>query len=130
MVWKNVQGLRGIAALLVVFAHVHDFSDRVAYQPLFRMFAPLGACGVGLFFVISGFIMMTVHWHDFNALDSSRRFLLRRWFTGFTAILGRYAYACTGVRRCAEFTSSLERRARESVIIAASRAATRYSEHS
>ncbi len=79
MVWKNVQGLRGIAALLVVFAHVHDFSDRVAYQPLFRMFAPLGACGVDLFFVISGFIMMTVHWHDFNALDSSRRFLLRRW---------------------------------------------------
>lgn len=78
MVWKNVQGLRGIAALLVVFAHTHDFTDVAAYNGLLKMWAPIGACGVDLFFVISGFIMASVHWNDFGAPDSSRRFLLRR----------------------------------------------------
>jgi len=83
MIWKNVQGLRGIAALLVVFAHTHDVSEKVAYEPLLKTFAPLGACGVDLFFVISGFIMISVHWNDFLGVRSSRRFLLRRWIRIF-----------------------------------------------
>lgn len=53
--YRNVQVLRGVAAMLVVLGHL---------QPLFAQVHPwlsvvgLGRCGVDLFFVISGFVMV------------------------------------------------------------------------
>jgi len=56
----NVQALRGIAAMLVVFAHLQfyerTFGGDTILSPVFKM----GMNGVDLFFVISGFIMVYV----------------------------------------------------------------------
>jgi exopolysaccharide production protein ExoZ len=48
---RNVQALRGLAALLVIFAHLETVLPRVGLQPF-------GYAGVDIFFVISGFIMV------------------------------------------------------------------------
>jgi len=57
----NIQALRGVAVLLVVFAHVGSYEKRFfdghAYLDLFTT---IGAAGVDLFFVISGFVMMAI----------------------------------------------------------------------
>jgi len=76
--FKNVQALRAIAVLLVILAHVHDFSDRLHASNVFERLQPLGAWGVDLFFVISGFIMVVVHWDDFERPGSTKRFLIKR----------------------------------------------------
>src|SRR5690349_10997415 len=69
---NNVQALRALAAMLVVLGHL---------QPLFETVHPalawvgLGRCGVDLFFVISGFIMV----HTTRAGDTSPgAFAIRR----------------------------------------------------
>jgi peptidoglycan/LPS O-acetylase OafA/YrhL len=48
---RNVQALRGLAALLVIFAHLETVLPRIGLQPF-------GYAGVDIFFVISGFIMV------------------------------------------------------------------------
>jgi exopolysaccharide production protein ExoZ len=48
---RNVQALRGLAALLVIFAHLETVLPRIGLQPF-------GYGGVDIFFVISGFIMV------------------------------------------------------------------------
>ena len=74
----NVQGLRALAVLLVVGAHEHDFLDRFHIHTIFKTFTALEAWGVDLFFVISGFVMISVHWNDFGRAASPARFLIRR----------------------------------------------------
>ncbi len=58
---ENIQALRGVAALLVVFFHImateRKFGNGGAILP---SFLEIGNTGVDLFFVISGFIMVTV----------------------------------------------------------------------
>jgi peptidoglycan/LPS O-acetylase OafA/YrhL len=77
----NVQGLRGIAALIVVIAHVSgpgEFEDRI-FGSSWTSWVHLPAnTGVDLFFVISGLIMVVTTWRTFDRPGSSRRFLLRR----------------------------------------------------
>jgi peptidoglycan/LPS O-acetylase OafA/YrhL len=77
----NIQGLRGIAALIVVMAHVSGpdgFEERV-FGTSWTSWSNLPAnTGVDLFFVISGLIMVVTTWRTFDAPGSSRRFLLRR----------------------------------------------------
>jgi exopolysaccharide production protein ExoZ len=56
----SVQMLRGVAALLVVLLHALDAAERVngtIRVPLLGPFDNMGASGVDLFFVISGFVM-------------------------------------------------------------------------
>lgn len=54
----NIQALRGVAALMVVFYHVSQRLDRFAGPiPGFTEAAHYGRFGVDIFFVISGFIM-------------------------------------------------------------------------
>lgn len=57
-----VQGLRAVAALLVVWTHSIDAADAYASsrQGDFFHLAGFGACGLDIFFVISGFIVSLV----------------------------------------------------------------------
>jgi peptidoglycan/LPS O-acetylase OafA/YrhL len=76
----SIQRLRGIAALLVVFVHAIDLADR---SPEAGTLAPLwlindlGASGVDLFFVLSGFVM-TLGLHRFAGPGGACRFLAAR----------------------------------------------------
>ena len=77
----NVQGLRGVAALIVVMAHVsgHDGFEERVFGSSWTSWSNLPAnTGVDLFFVISGLIMVVTTWRTFDDPGSSRRFLLRR----------------------------------------------------
>lgn len=76
--WFSIQGLRALAVLLVVGAHEHDFLDRFHIHSIFQTLTALESWGVDLFFVISGFVMMTAHWNDFDVAGSPARFLMRR----------------------------------------------------
>ena len=68
----NIQALRAFAALLVVCVHMAAFGMLLGWQPRAAAF---GNCGVDLFFVISGFIMM----HTAMARPTTARtFLLHR----------------------------------------------------
>lgn len=77
----NIQGLRGVAALVVVMAHVSgtDGFEERTFGVSWTSWANLPAnTGVDLFFVISGVIMVVTTWRTFDEPGSSRRFLLRR----------------------------------------------------
>ncbi len=78
MTFKNVQGLRAVAVLMVILAHVHDFTDRLHLPNALAALMPIGTWGVDLFFVISGFIMVVVNWRNFERPGSSLRFLVKR----------------------------------------------------
>jgi exopolysaccharide production protein ExoZ len=68
----NIQALRALAALLVVCVHMAAFGTLLGWDPRVTAF---GNCGVDLFFVISGFIMM----HTIMARPiTARAFLLHR----------------------------------------------------
>ncbi|MDQ0473046.1 acyltransferase family protein [Labrys wisconsinensis] len=67
----GVQYLRALAAIFVVYFHTHVYTESFAWS-LPRAF---GASGVDLFFVISGFIMMTI---TARSNVSPAQFLLRR----------------------------------------------------
>lgn len=77
---KNVQALRAVAALLVVFDHTsyEFFKSDPGGTTLLDGFRYIGQFGVDLFFVISGFIMVTTTWNAFGRSGASRTFVLRR----------------------------------------------------
>ena len=57
----NIQFLRAFAALNVVLFHILSTAHTYGYKPISLEFlAGWGACGVDLFFVISGFIMVYI----------------------------------------------------------------------
>ncbi len=81
----SVQALRAIAALLVVWVHSIDAAEffTVPRQSRFFHWENFGACGVDIFFAISGFIVsqVAVRFADRNAVHRSaaaREFLTRR----------------------------------------------------
>jgi len=54
----GIDGLRALAALWVVFFHIHAFSQaRFAFLPGFDLFLRSGSTGVSLFLVLSGFCL-------------------------------------------------------------------------
>ena len=60
----SIQVLRGVAAVLVVLYHAtRFFSALYQVSPLGGFFL-FGFSGVHLFFVLSGFIIFTIHFHD------------------------------------------------------------------
>ena len=76
---QNIQVLRGLAIVLVILYHLmsieHGFSHRHKLLPdLLKM----GSGGVDLFFVISGFVMVTVTRANFGGLRKSGYFIYRR----------------------------------------------------
>jgi len=60
----NIQALRGIAALLVVFAHLLIIERKYSPDQILGEYMGFGLAGVDLFFVISGFIMVHVAAHS------------------------------------------------------------------
>jgi exopolysaccharide production protein ExoZ len=75
----NLQALRGCACLLVLFSHITLYEGRVAEVVvlpnwLFKM----GSAGVDLFFVISGYIMLSLGDGGSSGLKVSLNFILRR----------------------------------------------------
>jgi peptidoglycan/LPS O-acetylase OafA/YrhL len=78
-----VQGLRAIAALLVLVGHTQGQVITTAAQTGHRLEAVAsipGGFGVDLFFAISGFIMVVSSQRLFGREDARRAFLLRRAF--------------------------------------------------
>lgn len=96
---NSIQILRGIAAMLVVLIHIiHDVNINTTTSIIgnFYNIENFGNIGVDLFFVISGFIMVYIHYNDFKKPQSSFVFLKKRiirvvplyWiFTTFSALL-------------------------------------------
>lgn len=76
---QNIQGLRGIAVLFVVFTHMFHVETKYA---LFDYVVPelilIGASGVDLFFLISGFVMISVTRSVFQSRKGIQKFLYHR----------------------------------------------------
>jgi len=82
---QSIQALRGIAALLVVICHAgtmfEAYSKRfgLSFPPFYSLlWIDLGACGVDIFFVISGFIMAYVAWEHFGEKGYPKTFFIHR----------------------------------------------------
>ncbi|WP_371397700.1 acyltransferase family protein [Fretibacter rubidus] len=74
----NIQALRAIAALLVVFAHLPGIELKHSPDQILPSIVMLGISGVDLFFVISGFIMVYVTWNTPHNIRNVGRFLFAR----------------------------------------------------
>ena len=74
----NIQALRGVAALLVVIAHLYIIEQKYSPDALLNSFAKFGTVGVDLFFVISGFIMVHVAIGFKRGIGASAEFLFAR----------------------------------------------------
>ncbi len=75
----NIQALRGVAALMVLVAHVKDAEgDYGGANGLLPHFLYMGVTGVDLFFLISGFVMTHVAAEGARGPAASRRFLYNR----------------------------------------------------
>jgi peptidoglycan/LPS O-acetylase OafA/YrhL len=75
-----IQALRGMAACLVVIVHLLErLTKRGAFaQPLPDWVWSCGHIGVGVFFAISGFIMVYTTADEFGRPSAGKRFFLRR----------------------------------------------------
>jgi len=75
---NNIQGLRGIAVLFVVFFHLMLIEDKYDHNRIIPKWLSFGISGVDLFFVISGFVIVTVTRNQFKIPGSAIRFLYHR----------------------------------------------------
>lgn len=82
----GIEAARGVAAVLVILYHVsfHIFAN-FKTSVLFDLFH-FGHSGVDLFFTISGFIILYVHWDDVGRRDRVRHYAWRR----FTRLMPTY----------------------------------------
>lgn len=85
--FNNIQALRGIAAMMVVFFHLHNFEKVYGHGlTLMPNFFDITCSGVDIFFVISGFIMTTITFNQFQQPKAAVNFLINR----FTRIYPTY----------------------------------------
>ena len=76
---KNIQALRGVAVLLIVFFHMATIEKKYGgTHTLLPDFLQFGMFGVDLFFVISGFVMVTVTRKKFQQPRQAFTFLYHR----------------------------------------------------
>jgi peptidoglycan/LPS O-acetylase OafA/YrhL len=77
--FENVQALRGIAVMLVVFFHLVIIEKKYGHGLIILPnFLNIGSAGVDVFFVISGFIMATITRGQFQQLQGIWHFLFNR----------------------------------------------------
>lgn len=81
----GIQCLRAVAALLVVFFHLHLFEQKLPGQMVMPAQSLYGMAGVDLFFVISGFIVTTISLGKFRSPGYASRFLRLRFFRIYPA---------------------------------------------
>lgn len=74
----SIQALRGIAVLLVVLAHLFKIEQKYSSSLILPDFFFGGISGVDIFFVISGFIMVTVTHGCFQKPNACAEFLYHR----------------------------------------------------
>ena len=94
----NIQILRAIAALTVVIYHLGVEASKIcdATKQACAYDTTFGLNGVALFFMISGFIMVTISWNDFAKPGAAFSFLSRRlervvplyWIVTTLAVIG------------------------------------------
>ena len=76
---KNIQALRGVAVLLIVLFHLLSVEKKYGgAQTILPDFFQFGMFGVDLFFVISGFVMVTVTRGKFGRPGQAFTFLYHR----------------------------------------------------
>jgi peptidoglycan/LPS O-acetylase OafA/YrhL len=76
---RNIQILRGMAAITVVLCHIHEWDDKKFGSHAVTPAIFLGGfTGVDLFFVISGFIMVFIQPAPIDSYRSYLRFLVHR----------------------------------------------------
>lgn len=76
---QNIQALRGLAALMVLAAHVKEAEgDYGGAGTLLPHFLYMGVTGVDLFFLISGFVMTHVALEGSRGSAAGKRFLYNR----------------------------------------------------
>lgn len=74
----NIQGLRAIAVLLVLFSHLIRVEEKYSADQILPAFLLNGISGVDLFFVISGFIMVLTTTGTHSGLPNASLFLYKR----------------------------------------------------
>jgi peptidoglycan/LPS O-acetylase OafA/YrhL len=70
--------LRGIAVLLVAFSHLLLIEKKYGGNSIIPEFVLFGASGVDLFFVISGFVMVTITREKFRKPMEALKFIYHR----------------------------------------------------
>lgn len=79
----SLQYLRALAALFVVLYHINDyFLEKYQYTFLLGVFK-VGYVGVDIFFVISGFIILYIHFNDIGKRDRFKMYLTKRFIRIF-----------------------------------------------
>jgi exopolysaccharide production protein ExoZ len=82
----SIEACRGIAAATVVLYHAARHLNKIYGLPSLTAFFQFGHAGVDLFFVISGFIILYVHYHDIDSPPRLRHYIGRR----FTRVMPTY----------------------------------------
>lgn len=81
-----IEAGRGIAAVFVIFYHVAYHINDAYKTPHLRQLFQFGHAGVDFFFVISGFIILYVHYDDVGVPNRLSRYIGRR----FTRLMPTY----------------------------------------
>ncbi len=77
--FKNIQGLRGLAVLMVVFEHMNTIEKKYSQSDyILPVFFEIGGFGIDLFFLISGFIMVAVTRGSFRSKVGIQKFIYHR----------------------------------------------------
>lgn len=86
---SGIEATRGIAAISVVLYHVARHLDKNLGTPVLKQIFQFGHAGVDFFFVISGFIILFVHFRDLDTPGRFSHYIGRR----FTRLIPIYWFA-------------------------------------
>src|SRR5438445_4424488 len=79
--FQNLQALRGIACLLVIWFHLWIDARKFGLEtPILREIEWFGFAGVDLFFVLSGFLITSTNFRHLGRAAAAPGFLFRRFW--------------------------------------------------
>jgi peptidoglycan/LPS O-acetylase OafA/YrhL len=73
-----LDGLRGIAIIMVILYHFIRFEPQGSFQELFKRISEMGYMGVDLFFVLSGFLISGILFSIYEKGQGLKQFFVRR----------------------------------------------------